>query len=44
METLCFKYKLEGCSEAADGASCTKGEHACAKCFGAHPITEHSKH
>ena len=43
-KNLCFKYNLEGCSEAADGASCTKGEHVCAKCFGTHPISEHHKH
>ena len=43
-KNLCFKYNLESCSEASDGAACTKGEHLCAKCFGAHPISEHNKH
>ena len=43
-KNLCYKYNLEGCREAADGASCPKGEHVCAKCFGPHPISEHGKH
>ena len=43
-KNICYKYNIEGCSEGADGASCSKGEHLCAKCFGPHPISEHGKH
>ena len=43
-ENLCFKYNLEGCEDAADGATCPKGKHVCAKCFGTHGIKDHSKH
>ena len=42
-QNICFRYNLEGCKEAADGASCVKGQHVCAKCFGPHPIKEHPK-
>ena len=43
-KNVCYKYNVEGCSEAADGASCSKGEHVCATRFGTHPISEHGKH
>ena len=44
MAKICVSSNLEGCSEAADSASCTEGAHVCAKCFGAHPISERNKH
>ena len=43
-ENLCFKYNLDGCEDAADGAACPKGKHVCAKCFGTHGIKDHNKH
>lgn len=42
-QNICFRYNLEGCKEAADGASCNKGQHVCAKCFGPHSIKDHPK-
>ena len=42
-QNICYRYNLEGCKEAADGAACGKGQHVCAKCFGPHPIKEHPK-
>ena len=39
---ICFKYNIEGCDEAADGASCRRGKHCCAKCFGSHSLKNHS--
>ena len=39
---ICFKYNIEGCSEASDGASCKRGKHCCAKCFGNHSLKDHS--
>ncbi|CAJ1384527.1 unnamed protein product, partial [Effrenium voratum] len=32
-EAICFNYNLNGCDQAADGASCSRGLHVCAKCF-----------
>ena len=39
---ICFKYNIEGCDEAADGAACKRGKHCCAKCFGSHSMKDHS--
>ena len=39
---ICFKYNIEGCDEAADGASCKRGKHCCAKCFSNHSMKDHS--
>ena len=39
---ICFKYNIEGCDEAADGLSCRRGKHCCAKCFGNHSLKNHS--
>lgn len=42
-QNICYRYNLEGCKDAADGSSCNKGQHVCAKSFGPHPIKEHPK-
>jgi hypothetical protein len=39
---ICFKYNIEGCDEAADGSSCRRGKHCCAKCFANHSLKDHS--
>ena len=39
---ICFKYNIEGCDDAADGASCKRGKRCCAKCFGSHSMKNHS--
>ena len=39
---ICFKYNIEGCEDASDGASCKRGKHCCAKCFGNHSLKDHS--
>ena len=39
---ICFKYNIEGCDEAADGSSCRRGKHCCAKCFASHSLKDHS--
>ena len=39
---ICFKYNIEGCNDAADGASCKRGKHCCAKCFSNHSLKDHS--
>ena len=39
---ICFKYNIEGCDDAADGASCKRGKHCCAKCFSNHSMKDHS--
>ena len=39
---ICFKYNIEGCDDAADGSSCKRGKHCCAKCFGSHSLKDHS--
>ena len=40
-EAICFNYNLNGCDQAADGASCSRGLHVCAKCFKAHGLAKH---
>ena len=40
--SICFKYNIEGCDEAADGATCKRGKHCCAKCFANHSLKDHS--
>ena len=39
---ICFKYNIEGCDDAADGGSCKRGKHCCAKCFASHSMKDHS--
>ena len=39
---ICFKYNIEGCNDAADGGSCKRGKHCCAKCFASHSLKDHS--
>ena len=39
---ICFKYNIEGCDDAADGSSCRRGKHCCAKCFANHSLKDHS--
>ena len=39
---ICFKYNIEGCNDAADGAACKRGKHCCAKCFANHSLKDHS--
>ena len=40
---LCFNYQLNKCTEAADGAECSKGWHLCARrgCHAPHPEQNH---
>ena len=34
---MCYNYNLKkGCDLAPDGQACSKGQHSCMKCFGAH--------
>ena len=40
--SICFKYNIEGCNDAADGAACKRGKHCCAKCFSNHSLKDHS--
>ena len=34
---ICFGYNLDGCREAGDGKSCSKGAHVCPVCVHSHP-------
>ena len=38
-QCICFDFNLKGCSNKA----CKKGQHICARCFGAHPIGQCNK-
>lgn len=40
--SICNKYNIEGCNDAADGAACKRGKHCCAKCFANHSLKDHS--
>ena len=40
---VCFDYSLGKCSAGADGSTCAKGVHVCAKCYGPHALTEHER-
>jgi len=42
---LCFNYQINKCSEAADGAECSKGWHLCCRkgCFAPHAEKDHDK-
>eukprot|EP00435_Cladocopium_sp_Y103_P017251 s902_g4.t1 len=39
---ICFKHNIEGRGDAADGSSCKRGKHCCAKCFANHSLKDHS--
>ena len=40
---ICFNYQVGKCSEAADGAECSRGWHLCCRkgCFAPHPVKDH---
>ena len=40
---ICYNFNLEGCSQAAAGASCPKGLHVCAICGKVHSMKDHPK-
>ena len=42
---LCFNYQINKCSEAADGAECSKGWHLCCRkgCFAPHAEKDNDK-
>lgn len=42
---LCFNYQVGKCTEAADGAECTRGWHLCCRkgCFAPHAEKDHEK-
>ena len=40
---ICYNFNLEGCSQAAAGASCPKGLHVCATCGKVHSMKDHPK-
>lgn len=42
---LCFNFQVGKCTDAADGAECTKGWHLCCRkgCFAPHPEKDHDK-